>query len=64
MIAEEATEIIEKDKMDARAEKNKLYKFCLEVISSPIFSHFINLNIVVNTFVLALDRYPMNSDLE
>jgi len=36
----------------------------LTIISSKLFGWFINLSIIANTLILALDHHPMDPDLE
>jgi len=50
--------------MDIRADKNRLYRLCLNIITSKVFTRFINLTILINTFVLAFDHHPMDPNLE
>ena len=57
-IADIADDIIEKDKMDLRAEKNKLYSICLRITQSKSFNNFIITCILLNTICLASDKYP------
>jgi hypothetical protein len=49
--------LIFKDEVALRAEKNKLFTFCLTIISSAVFELFITLCIIGNTACLAYDHY-------
>ena len=37
------------------------HRILLKVVAPKYFNHFINFSIVLNTIVLAMDRYPINS---
>jgi hypothetical protein len=45
-----------------RARKNLLYYVCYSIQCSNIFTSAMVLAIIVNTFVLSLDRYPISND--
>ena len=50
--------------MEQRAKANCLYRACLTIVKSNIFLRFINLVIVINTVLLALDHDPMEESFE
>lgn len=50
-----------KFRVEHRAETALIYKLAFGLISSRVFSGFITLCILGNTVVLALDRYPIDS---
>lgn len=50
--------MVERFKIEDRAESNKLYYFCFRMVQSRHFIRFINLVIIMNTVVLSLDKYP------
>ncbi len=53
------------DELVARASRNWIYRFFYAFAMNKYFSLFINLIIVANTVVLAMDRYPIAaSELE
>ena len=45
--------------LDKRAQNNYVYKTCLWVTRSPIFSPAISFVIILNTIVLAMDKHPI-----
>ena len=63
-IAEQADLIIEKDKMAMRADRNKLYRHCLALTNKPAFNHMVNFSIVLNTVILAMDRYNLEKAIK
>jgi len=50
--------------MEQRAKTNCLYRVCLTIVKSNTFLRFINLVIVINTVLLALDHDPMDESFE
>ena len=50
--------------MVQRAKTNCLYRVCLTIVNSNIFLRFINLVIIINTVLLALDHDPMEESFE
>jgi len=62
--ADQADHIIEQDKMDLRAERNKLYLCCLTLTNTLTFSRIVNLSIILNTAVLASDRYALDEETQ
>jgi hypothetical protein len=50
--------------IEMRAERNKLYRTCLNLTKTKSFTCFISTCIIVNTIVLAFDRYPSDPVLE
>jgi len=63
-ILEEQNEILERDILELRAQKNYIYETCLRIDQSNTFSIFISLCIVGNTLILAMDTSPINSKKE
>ena len=61
---EEAEEAITTDKLMMRAEKNPIYRVALKVVQSKMFQNFITGCILVNTGVLAMDKYPVDTNLQ
>ena len=57
-IIKSTNKILDIDICDKRAENNFIYSFCLEVTRIPSFSLLFSICIVLNTIVLAFDRYP------
>ena len=47
-----------------RRKKSFLHKCCYELARKKKFVQFINVAILINTFVLAQDRYGMDKDFE
>lgn len=45
-----------------RSEKNFVFKICFKICHSSWFSKFITLSIILNTIILALDKYPIEDD--
>ena len=43
---------------DDRYYKNCVTRICFYIVNSPIFNGFIILIILLNTIVLAMDKYP------
>ena len=58
-LIEKAEGIIELDKVELRAQKNRLYKCVHKIIDAKLFNYFITICIIMNTAVLALDKYPI-----
>jgi len=44
--------------VDSSYYKNCLTRICFYIVNSPIFNGFIILIIILNTVVLAMDKYP------
>ena len=57
-IQEEVNDIIDTDINEQRAQKSIIYQKCLMVSTSASFNFIISTAIVLNTVVLAMDRYP------
>jgi len=49
--------------LPARAQKNRLYLFFYKVCMNPVFSVAFTLIIVVNAFIMTLDRFPEPKNL-
>ena len=45
-----------------RAQNNQVYRWFLKICTHDIFTAIITLCILVNTILLAMDRYPISSD--
>ena len=58
--ADDAYKIMEREKVELRARTNRIYAFCLRIISHNAFTFFVSLCIVVNTGTLALDSHPID----
>lgn len=54
--------MVERFKIEDRAESNKVYYFCYRMVLSRHFTRFINLIIIMNTVILSLDKYPPNPE--
>ena len=63
-IAEEGIKIIDREKAFVRAENNKLFRISLKIITHRVFNFLVSLCIMVNTGVLALDKYPIDPGQE
>ena len=48
------------DDVVVRSKKNFLYLICFKISNHSAFSVMITLFILINTFILALDRYPID----
>ena len=58
-IVKKGDEIIEKEKINQRASKNKLLLICLKIVESKPFKYIIRASIFLNTIALAMDKHPI-----
>lgn len=59
-IADKGIDILDQEKAFVRAQSNHLYRISLKIIRHNVFKAFVSISIVVNTGVLALDKYPID----
>lgn len=50
--------------MQKRSQKGYFYDVCLKIATNLMFGKFINFIILVNTFILAQDKFGINPEYE